>query len=486
MSAATRVPMAVEKLSLAPARGGVLRRCGGHRCLGGCEDHERPARMLHRSGGHDRLAAAPPIVREVLASSGRPLDGRARAFAERGFGHDFTSVRVYTDERAAESADALGAVAYTVGRDVVFGRGQYAPDTTQGRQTLAHELAHVLQQPAAPATSRIEIGAPDDLAEVEAERVATEAVRHGFGDGEDALQASPASSGLTSSPLPSPAGSGPAKLRRTISYASDCDPDRREVEGNVSRAQASAIRWAQVAIAALAEPESVAGLLRRHFHVAATDRAFVTTIKTTFETMVRHLQADAFTYYCGGMPSVSGCRQKRCDSRTAGRACQGEFWISFCDPFPYQNFFGHRDLIYTLLHEAAHAHSASFNQDSYEPDSDYPGPAPLTNADSYSSFAREAALGRLDPTLELSLGSLVAAEPQFYLSAGLSGDIGGPALDLFNLRLGLRVGFTPRTGAQPTRGILAADLGLRVAPIRPRVYVDVATGAFTGVNFTDD
>jgi Domain of unknown function (DUF4157) len=257
------------------------------------DDHERPARRLRRSAGHDHLGVAPPIVREVLASSGRPLDHRARAFAERGFGRDFTSVRIHTGERAAESAEALGAAAYTVGRDVVFGRGQYHPDTIQGRQTLAHELAHVLQQPAAPAASRIEIGAPDDLAEAEAERAAGEAVRHGSGDGENVSRAPLAGGGPKASP--SPSGPGPAKLRRAITYASDGAPDRREVEGNVSRAQASAIRWAQVAIAALAEPESVSSLLRRHFRVAATNRASATSIKTTFEAIVGYLQADAFT-----------------------------------------------------------------------------------------------------------------------------------------------------------------------------------------------
>jgi hypothetical protein len=62
------------------------------------------------------------------------------------FGHDFGAVRVHTDARAAESARAVNALAYTVGRDVVFGAGQYLPATGGGRRLIAHELTHVLQQ----------------------------------------------------------------------------------------------------------------------------------------------------------------------------------------------------------------------------------------------------------------------------------------------------------------------------------------------------
>jgi hypothetical protein len=64
------------------------------------------------------------------------------------FGHDFRLVRVHTDARSAESAQAVNALAYTVGQDVVFGAGQYTPDTGQGQQLIAHELAHVVEQSA--------------------------------------------------------------------------------------------------------------------------------------------------------------------------------------------------------------------------------------------------------------------------------------------------------------------------------------------------
>ena len=62
------------------------------------------------------------------------------------FGHDFGQVRVHTDSSAAESARAVDALAYTMGKDIVFARGQYAPHTSAGQDLLAHELAHTIQQ----------------------------------------------------------------------------------------------------------------------------------------------------------------------------------------------------------------------------------------------------------------------------------------------------------------------------------------------------
>jgi hypothetical protein len=62
------------------------------------------------------------------------------------FGHDFSQVRVHTDERASVSAEAVSARAFTVGSHVVFGKDQYAPHTERGNHLLAHELAHVIQQ----------------------------------------------------------------------------------------------------------------------------------------------------------------------------------------------------------------------------------------------------------------------------------------------------------------------------------------------------
>jgi hypothetical protein len=90
--------------------------------------------------------AAPPAVHEALRSPGQPLDPATRAFMEPRFGHDFSRVRVHTGAAAEESARDLSAHAYTVGHDVVFGAGRFAPEARAGRRLIAHELTHVVQQ----------------------------------------------------------------------------------------------------------------------------------------------------------------------------------------------------------------------------------------------------------------------------------------------------------------------------------------------------
>jgi len=92
------------------------------------------------------LAGVPPLVHEVIRSPGQPLDPATRAFMEPRFGHDFSQVRVHTDEKAHESAQAANALAYTVANKMVFRQGQYAPGTIAGKRLLAHELAHVIKQ----------------------------------------------------------------------------------------------------------------------------------------------------------------------------------------------------------------------------------------------------------------------------------------------------------------------------------------------------
>jgi hypothetical protein len=88
----------------------------------------------------------PASVHQVLQSPGQPLDTATRAFMEPRFGYNFSQVRVHTDDLAAESARAVNAHAYTVGQNVVFAAGHYAPATAAGRRLMAHELAHVVQQ----------------------------------------------------------------------------------------------------------------------------------------------------------------------------------------------------------------------------------------------------------------------------------------------------------------------------------------------------
>ena len=97
----------------------------------------------------------------VLATGSADAPGASwRDFFEPRFGADFSQVRIHTDAEAASSARTEHARAYTVGEDVVFGAGRYAPETAAGKRLLAHELAHVLQQRQDPALGIQR--APDD------------------------------------------------------------------------------------------------------------------------------------------------------------------------------------------------------------------------------------------------------------------------------------------------------------------------------------
>lgn len=109
-----------------------------------CEEEEK----LHRKSDDGLLspATAPPIVHDVLNSPGHPLDSATRAFFEPRLGYDFSRVRVHHDYKARQSAASVNARAYTVGKNIIFGDGHYAPSGADGRKLLAHELTHVIQQ----------------------------------------------------------------------------------------------------------------------------------------------------------------------------------------------------------------------------------------------------------------------------------------------------------------------------------------------------
>jgi Domain of unknown function (DUF4157) len=114
----------------------------------------------------------PSPLRETLMSEGQPLDPNLRSLMESRFGRNLEQVRIHTGPRAAESADALDSKAFSIGREVIFGKGNYAPDTVEGKQLLAHELAHVLQQAGGTeASAAPDKGPAESQSEREADRV---------------------------------------------------------------------------------------------------------------------------------------------------------------------------------------------------------------------------------------------------------------------------------------------------------------------------
>lgn len=113
------------------------------------DDHSRrPA--LNRAHGGAQGPEPSGIVEKVVHSPGEPLPPAFRAFAEPRFGRSFADVRVHCSPCATRSADAINALAYTLGSHIVFAAHQYAPGTAAGNRLLAHELAHVVQQVGPP------------------------------------------------------------------------------------------------------------------------------------------------------------------------------------------------------------------------------------------------------------------------------------------------------------------------------------------------
>src|SRR6202140_4420991 len=165
---------------------------GAAALMHGRTDALTPAAVLHlqKPAGNATVSAAleeqePSLVKGVVGSGGgAPLDKDTRGFMESRLGSDFSDVRVHTDATASESAPSVQAHAYTVGSDVVFQSGKYAPESDSGKRMLAHELTHVVQQRSGPvdgtpAAGGIQISHPSDrfeqAAETSADRVMSSA-----------------------------------------------------------------------------------------------------------------------------------------------------------------------------------------------------------------------------------------------------------------------------------------------------------------------
>jgi len=141
--------MPASSQSVASAPGQISRESAARK------EQDIATRQMKRAGSAESPAVeAPPAVHEMLSSAGRPLDEPTRGYFEPRFNQDFSQVRVHTDERAAASAQALGALAYTVGPHIAFGGSNFAPSSDDGRRLIAHELTHVVQQGAAIAAER--------------------------------------------------------------------------------------------------------------------------------------------------------------------------------------------------------------------------------------------------------------------------------------------------------------------------------------------
>lgn len=139
------------KHSVSSVRSPLLQRkcsCGNSAGLAGecSECQQKNLTLQRRANNQAEVSEVPPIVHEVLRSPGHALEPSARTFMESRFVKDFSQIKVHADEKAQQSAKSVNALAYTVGKDIVFAASQYRPDTRSGRALLAHELAHTIQQ----------------------------------------------------------------------------------------------------------------------------------------------------------------------------------------------------------------------------------------------------------------------------------------------------------------------------------------------------
>lgn len=231
-----KAPLQTKTSSTAPtaftpvSRGPLQRKCacgGTPGPSGECESC-RKKKLQRRSENLDQsfilhppssVSEVPPIVHEVLRSAGQPLDAQTRAFMEPRFGHDFSKVRVHKDEKAAESAYSVNALAFTVGQDIVFGEGQFQTQTEVGQKLLAHELTHTIQQGATSPLHPLEMTALGGATEREAEVMAnsmmcghqfTSTRRESLGLARQATSLPAAPTYLTTpTPTPAPAKSEP-------------------------------------------------------------------------------------------------------------------------------------------------------------------------------------------------------------------------------------------------------------------------------------
>ena len=286
-----------------------------------------------------RPAARPPVVAESLGGPGRPLDGATRDFFEPRLGSDLSRVRVHTGERAAASAASLGARAYAVGSEVVFGAGEYAPRTAAGRRLLAHELAHVVQDGAGPPVVRRLVHERN----VSCRRTG---LHHGVPGGVIAG----------------------ADAVATIQAA-----DQRAIE-LVSRAEAMLFIQRLTAGTPLYTPDADfdAGLMNR-FGLAVTnpaDEATIAIIERELAAIRRFLQSGYVRYIC---------RDAGCSGEWAA-AIPGERVIRLCNPFWNTTSVNQQGA--TIMHEALHLWWDQINDQ---------GSRPLHNAHCFEQFALDVA-----------------------------------------------------------------------------------------------
>ncbi len=364
-----------------------LQRCGGTTCPPGTCGHDDEPKVARFATGAGPTRA-PAIVGSVLAAAGRPLSGPVRTTMEARFGHDFSRVRVHTDATAASSARAVHALAYTVGSDIAFDAGRYAPDTAAGQRLLAHELAHVVQQRStAPADlAGLTVSQASDPAEAEAARTAGRATPD---------EAAPPSVHSSLHPVGAPgiqrqAQSPPAPetedcevwqttmltahLQAARTWVNDADRKIRDYAFVFASTRHSAVPRSST------ESAMVRNALVANFHTVEPDH--VLQIRDNFSELRAELNSNL----------TFECEDEGCDDNGYVRGRFG--WIRrlgdihVCPPWYGQDYFNR---VKTLIHERAHQYPGA-TDNAYNWQASYATLSPedaIDNANSYAVVARQ-------------------------------------------------------------------------------------------------
>ena len=191
--------------------------------------------LAGRERDQDEIAPEVQSAVERKRGGGQPLGDGTRHRMEGSFDADFSAVRVHADAEAGSLARAIDATAFTTGKDVFFGQGTYNPDSARGRELLAHELTHVVQQNGSPAPSNLVLGEPGDRCEREAGAVAK---RIAVAPGQPAMpgaasRLSPSSSrAVQRDPIKTkPAEAEPAKAKPAETRPAETKPAQTESAG---------------------------------------------------------------------------------------------------------------------------------------------------------------------------------------------------------------------------------------------------------------
>ena len=376
--------------TLTPLPGATLQRkcdCGQHTFGGGecteCRKKHLPLQRVTRNSETEsrNSGGVPPVVHDVLKSPGQPFDATTRDFFEPRFGHDFSRVRVHTDAKAAESAQAVNALAYTVGNEIVFGMDSFRPTSRTGQEIIAHELVHVIQQ------SGSTPGSPGDLqvdpvhssAEIEADSAASEILSAGVGQ-------------TVHKPLIQ-AGGKPLAVNRVPIFPSDCNEyDRCKVIEPLRAANQMVDRvlgeLPPLASGAVSQGRIV-DLLNVHFHDPSNVAGRATIVLDNFRSIKNELNA-SIRFICH--PPAADCTDARGpEGAFTGDQPGGD--ISLC---PAYHSSACPEQARMLIHETCHHIPATRLDRAYVHEAGYmslPTERATENPDTYAQFSKMVFMG---------------------------------------------------------------------------------------------